>query len=209
MTDVENQVRELLREMAEEVPAFRDVPPRLATRARRRIALRLGTSALAVIAAVVLTIAGLRSLPLASRFEPGISVTPSPPSVVTPTTSATLTLSDGACSYDGPDVVPQGLVTIDAVNGTGKRMYAALLLIDEAHTFDDLKAWIAGPQGGEPPTWVTTLVDDEVPHKEKGTELTASVSPGTYAIVCFTPHAERPVVSKLAAAAVGTFTVAG
>jgi hypothetical protein len=69
-------MRQLLRDRAEDIPSFREMPPRLKTRARRRVALTFGAAFVAVTVLVVGAFAGvdaIRSAPV-----PADRPTPSP-----------------------------------------------------------------------------------------------------------------------------------
>src|SRR5438093_5211527 len=70
-------IRERLRDLAEEAPSGRAVPPRLVGRARRRMALTVTASACAAAVAVVLALSGLRAFQHSTA--PGGSP---PPSIV-------------------------------------------------------------------------------------------------------------------------------
>jgi hypothetical protein len=123
-------------------------------------------------------------------------------------TKATLTFSQSGCAYEGPATMPAGPVTIDVVNTTQGEdspvvLYAALLLVHEGHTHGDLVNWISGPKAGSPPPWVTTVVDGETGPGEDD-ELSATVTAGTYGVICATPH--DPESSILSA---GSFAVTG
>src|SRR5438552_14717262 len=67
---MENQVRELLRALADEIPPQRMVPSDLPGRARLRIAVIAGTSLVVVIALTIGTITGVRSLRGAPSPQP-------------------------------------------------------------------------------------------------------------------------------------------
>lgn len=120
------------------------------------------------------------------------------------TTNATLTFSQSGCAFDGPGAVWAGPLTIHVVNamptgGTPEVVYTALLSIDDTYTYGDLVAW----HGDRPPKWATTVVDGETAPGEDD-ELTATVTAGTYGLVCFTPY-EQPVGRWNP----GSFTVSG
>lgn len=66
MTDMENQVRELFRDIAEDIPPQREVPPTLRPRARRRIAATIGVTVVVVGALVVGGVVAVRSIPRSS-----------------------------------------------------------------------------------------------------------------------------------------------
>lgn len=191
--NVDDRVRALLRGMADEVPGYRDVPRDLEARARRRIAVTLGASALGTVAVVLAAILSFGSLRAGTGPEPASSVSPSTPSV--PRTSGTLTLSGRGCTYDGPETVTAGEITVVVVNTTRvdetpKVFYSALLQVHEGQTVDDLERWIAGPKGDLPPSWVTT-VDEGETFPGEDDELSATIGAGIYALFCATPHEDE------------------
>lgn len=192
--NADDRVRELLRGMADDVPAYRDVPSNLEARARRRIAVTVGASTLGAVAVVLAAVLTFGSLRATTGPEPATSVTPSP-SIAVPTTSATLTLSKTGCTYGGPDRVPAGEITVAVVNttrvdATPRVFYSALLQINERHTVGDLERWITGPKGDAPPSWATT-VDEGETFPGEDDELTATITSGTWALICATPHEKK------------------
>ena len=75
-------MRQLLRDRAEDIASFREMPPRLKTRARRRVALTFGAAFVAVMVLVVGAFTGVRSLtsggipadrPVEPRPSPAVS----------------------------------------------------------------------------------------------------------------------------------------
>src|SRR5712692_7132703 len=67
---MEKQLRELLRDLADDIPPQGMVPPDLRGRARWRIALITGTSLVVIVALVIGTITGVRSLQGAPKPRP-------------------------------------------------------------------------------------------------------------------------------------------
>jgi len=86
VTDMENEVRELLADVSNDIPPQRQVPPELRGRARRRI-MAVGATALTVTA--VLVVGGLATV--RSLSEPPVPIQPSPK----PTPSATASPTGG------------------------------------------------------------------------------------------------------------------
>ena len=76
MNDVDDDLRELLRRRADDVPAHRDVPRSLVRRANRRIARNALSVALTVVVLAVGAVAGLRAVGAPGRVPVG--QTPSP-----------------------------------------------------------------------------------------------------------------------------------
>ena len=59
---MENQVRELLRDIAEDIPPQREVPPTLRLRARRRFATTVGVTVVAIAALALGSVVAVRSI---------------------------------------------------------------------------------------------------------------------------------------------------
>jgi hypothetical protein len=95
MNDVDDEVRDLLREKAKDVPPNLDVPPSLTTRVRRRIAL----NALAVTATVVVVAAGAFGTIRAFRSQP--SETEGTPACTSAGIRAAASLQGAAGSREG------------------------------------------------------------------------------------------------------------
>jgi Tol biopolymer transport system component len=77
---MENQVRELLRDIAEDIPRQRQVPPTLRVRARRRIATTVGLTVAAVATLVLGSVVAVRSSTTSSiRPANGPTTSPSTP----------------------------------------------------------------------------------------------------------------------------------
>ena len=72
---MEDRIRELLRDRAEDMPARWDLPARVQARARRRIALTMAATALAIVVVMVATVAGIRQL---TATHLPVPVTPGP-----------------------------------------------------------------------------------------------------------------------------------
>src|SRR5436190_7551894 len=77
---MENQVRELLRDIAEDIPPQREVPPTLRPRARRRMAATVGVTVVAVAALALGGVVAVRSITESSPrpANPGPTTEPTP-----------------------------------------------------------------------------------------------------------------------------------
>jgi Tol biopolymer transport system component len=82
VNEVDERMQQLLRDRAEDIPSFLEMPPRLKTRARRRVALTFGAAFVAVMVLVVGAFTGVRSLtsggipadrPVEPRPSPAVS----------------------------------------------------------------------------------------------------------------------------------------
>jgi Tol biopolymer transport system component len=67
---MENQVRELLRDIAEDIPPQREVPSRLHSRARLRIVMTVGATLVAVVALIFGSVVAVRSITASSPPRP-------------------------------------------------------------------------------------------------------------------------------------------
>lgn len=100
MSDIRDDLRELLESRAGEVPPHRDVPRSLAGRARRRIALNALGAGLVIVVVAAGAVTGLRAFSTGPDHQPAIS----PPAVhqstppVPPSPSATAGSAGSACT---------------------------------------------------------------------------------------------------------------
>jgi WD40 repeat protein len=80
MIDMENQIRELFHDIAEDIPPQREVPPTLRPRARRRIAATIGVTVVAVGVLIVGGVVAVRSIPRSPPrpVNPGPTTAPTP-----------------------------------------------------------------------------------------------------------------------------------
>ena len=97
----------------------------------------------------------------------------------------TVTVEGQDYSYNMPDQVEGGVVTMDFVNQGAVPHEFALGRLDEGKTLADLDK--ALKSGGEPPSWAHDIAG--VPAMTPGEEIsiTRDLKPGTYAFVCFIP----------------------
>jgi hypothetical protein len=89
---MEDQVRELLREIAEDIPPYSEVPPTLRSRARHRFALTVTSSAVLIAALLVGAILGLRTLDT-TRARPATQPSTGPATATPASTSTPLETS--------------------------------------------------------------------------------------------------------------------
>ena len=106
------------------------------------------------------------------------SPTPVPPTM-------TVTFDGNECTYDGPDTVSAGQITVNwNIKGQARDGYAlAIVTLDEGKTFEDLDAW---PSIGAP-SWATVVAfKEEFPANLS--PFVADVTEGPIYLVCFTAH---------------------
>lgn len=102
-----------------------------------------------------------------------------------------VTLTEDGCSYDGPESVEAGTVSIELENASDANGVFELLRLGRSTTFEQLEAHVAEEQqridGGlqplGPPDTVTVVLPLEVDPGQVG-ELSSSLTAATYAITC-------------------------
>ena len=104
-----------------------------------------------------------------------------------------VTLTDSGCSYDGPESVGAGTVSLDIENETDRHGVFELLRLAPESSFEALQAHIETEQGriaaGQlplgPPDFATLVLQLEVDAGETGT-LSSALTEATYAVTCGT-----------------------
>ena len=158
MPDIDDQLRELLRRKAHEVPPHSEVPAPMVSRAHRRIALNAMGVGLGIVLVASGAFAGVRTLGGPSVHRPAGSTTPPTTSSVQPTPSArtappctsaqlqaVASLEGAAGSREGEIVVTNRSSDQCALEGT-----PAITLLDP--NLDPIVAGITF--GSSPPGWV-------------------------------------------------------
>jgi Tol biopolymer transport system component len=127
-------MRQLLRDRAEDIPSFREMPPRLRTRARRRVALTFGAAFVAVAVLVVGAFAGVNAIRSA----------PVPADRPTPSPAPGLLRADGeVLSFTGvPSEAPGDLVAVNPQTGEERVLVEDLDLVYSARWSADGR-WVA------------------------------------------------------------------
>ncbi len=103
-----------------------------------------------------------------------------------------VTLTNDDCTYEGPDSVGAGTVSLDIENETGEVGVFELVRIDPASTDEELEAYVIAEQeridgGGAPqgtPTFVTSVVPQLEIDPGETSPLTAGLTAARYAILC-------------------------
>jgi pyrimidine-specific ribonucleoside hydrolase len=111
------------------------------------------------------------------------SSTPIPPP--TPTLAPadmTVTFDGSKCTYDGPQSVPAGEVTVDwaVKNKDHDKFGLAMVTLNEGKTFDDLDQW----PSSDPPSWLTLINVWETP-PDSMIQVSARITNGPFYFVCF------------------------
>lgn len=112
MDDDLNQLEQVLRDRAAEVPHVQDVPPTILMRARRRVA----RNAVASVLGAVLIVAGA-SVGLANLHGSGVAIPESPPTVAPTSTGCAASDLKGKVSLEGAMGSVEGSIDLTNVGG--------------------------------------------------------------------------------------------
>jgi hypothetical protein len=89
-------------------------------------------------------------------------------------------------SYEMPDTVVGGVVTITLVNKAQNLHHVQFLKLSDGKTFADLAAGFkAMKPGSPPPPWVHDVAGPNSPVPGGESSIVANLEPGAYAVVCF------------------------
>ncbi len=95
-------------------------------------------------------------------------------------------------SYDAPDTMTAGMVTLRLVNQGPELHHVQLVRIDDGHTFAELAAGLkAMKPGSPPPPWVHDVAGPNTPVPGGESSITEELAAGNYAIICFIPSADH------------------
>ncbi len=95
-------------------------------------------------------------------------------------------------SYEAPDTIAAGMVTLKLVNQGPDLHHVQLLRFSEGKTYADFTAGMATMQPGAPmPSWIREVAGPNTPVPGGETSITASLEAGNYAIICFIPGADQ------------------
>jgi len=105
--------------------------------------------------------------------------TPTPTQV---TTNMTVTYDGNECTYDGPQSVPAGKISVDWVvkNKDHDKFGLVIATLNEGKTFEDLDQW----PSTDPPPWLTIVNGWETPPDSRK-QVTAQITKGPFYFVCF------------------------
>jgi len=115
-------------------------------------------------------------------FKATPTATPVPPTPTLATADITITFDKSKCTYNGPQSVPAGTITVDWVaENTDHNAYGLVLVtLDEGKTFDDLDQW----PSTDPPPWLT-IVDAWDATAGSRQQVTTQITRGPFYFVCF------------------------
>lgn len=104
---------------------------------------------------------------------------------------AVITFTAKDFSFDVPDTVTGGMVTLRLVNQGPDMHHVQLLKLDEGHTVAELTEGMKHMKpGSPPPPWVHDVVGPNTPVPGGESSTTQDLAPGNYAVVCFIPSAD-------------------
>src|SRR5579862_2093944 len=106
------------------------------------------------------------------------------------TTPQTITIVAKDFGFEAPAVAPAGLVTIRLVNQGPSLHHVQLMRLADGKTTADLAEAFKKP--GPLPAWVTAAGGPNAGVPGGGpTEMTMTLAPGTYAVVCVIPGSDK------------------
>ena len=108
-----------------------------------------------------------------------------------PATPPVFTITAKDFSYDAPDTVTGGMVTIKLVNQGPDLHHVQLVRLTDGKTAADFEAGLkASKPGSPPPPWAHDVAGPNTPVPGGEQSITEMLEPGNYAIVCFIPDAK-------------------
>ncbi|MEP6836222.1 MAG: hypothetical protein ABJB74_22725 [Gemmatimonas sp.] len=109
-----------------------------------------------------------------------------------------ITITAKDFSFNAPDTVQGGMVTIKLVNQGPELHHIQLLRLTDGKTVADLEQGLkAAKPDSPPPPWAHDVAGPNAPIPGGEVSITEQLEPGTYAIVCFIPGADNiPHVMK-------------
>ena len=104
--------------------------------------------------------------------------------------------------FDAPDILPAGLTEFRFMNKGPSLHHMAVLRLTDGKTIDDLRALLANPAAGPPPSWVKEMGGPNAPDPGGEANATIVLEPGNYALICFVdiggpPHFAKGMVKAL------------
>lgn len=101
-------------------------------------------------------------------------------------------------SYEAPDTIAGGMVTLKLVNEGPDLHHVQLLRLTDGKSYADLmSAMQSMTPGSAPPSWIQDVAGPNSPVPGGEVSLTQELAPGNYAIVCFIDTPDKvPHVAK-------------
>lgn len=109
-----------------------------------------------------------------------------------PATPVVYTITAKDFSYDAPDTIAGGLVTLRLVNQGPDLHHIQLLKLDDGKTVADLTEGLKHMKPTDaPPPWVHDVAGPNTPVPGGESTITEQLEPGNYALICFIPGADK------------------
>ena len=109
-----------------------------------------------------------------------------------PATPVIYTITAKDFSYDAPDTITGGMVTIRLVNQGPDLHHIQLLKLSDGKTVADLTEGFKRMKPTDPPPpWVHDVAGPNTPVPGGETSITEQLEPGNYALVCFISGADK------------------
>jgi uncharacterized cupredoxin-like copper-binding protein len=110
----------------------------------------------------------------------------------TPVSPTVVTITAKDFSYDAPDTIASGMVTLRLVNQGPELHHLQLLKLDDGRTAAELQEGLKQMQpGAPPPPWVHDVAGPNTPVPGGEQSITEELTPGNYVLICFIPGADR------------------
>ena len=95
-------------------------------------------------------------------------------------------------SYEAPDTITAGLVTLRLVNQGPELHHVQILKLDDGKTAADLEAGLKQMKpDSPPPPWVHEVAGPNSPVPGGEQSVTQDLAPGNYVLICFIPSADK------------------
>ncbi len=106
-----------------------------------------------------------------------------------------VTINAHEYAFEAPKRIPAGLTTFRFMTPGKEPHHGILIRLDEGKTLADLAAWIKQP--GPTPSWAHLDGGMMIGDPETGSNVTMTLTPGQYALICFVPSSDGvPHVAK-------------
>ncbi len=116
------------------------------------------------------------------------AIAATPAAAVTP---AVFTITAKDFSYDAPDTITSGMVTLRLVNQGPDLHHVQLLKLDDGHTAVEFMEGLKQMKpDSPPPPWVHEVAGPNSPVPGGEQSITEELAPGNYVLVCFIPGAD-------------------
>ncbi len=107
-------------------------------------------------------------------------------------TPAVVTIVAKDFSYEAPDTISAGMVTLRLVNQGPELHHVQLLRLSDGKTYADLEAGLKSMKPGAPmPSWIHDVAGPNSPVPGGEQSVTGELEPGNYALICFIPGADH------------------